>query len=147
MKVDKAFYSDNLSWALSHYQNNEFPCLQLVWTDKQGNYPWDKDFDAQLIVKQPLLDRNTDFRFYEHKNLGVFTTQEVLDGASIVYVSHDQDGDWQFLSSSQADPSQFKLVSLEQIVKLDPSVNFVYFLHYAESCYRDSLNHRWQPCD
>lgn len=31
-----------------------FPTIQLVWPDKRGYYPWDKDYDTNLI--QTVLD-------------------------------------------------------------------------------------------
>ncbi len=43
--LQKAFYSYRIS------------VLQLVWTDRNGNYPWDKDYEEEFIYLQPFLDR------------------------------------------------------------------------------------------
>jgi uncharacterized protein DUF4262 len=32
-----------------------FPCLQLVWPDSDGRFPWQAGFDASLKKYQPLL--------------------------------------------------------------------------------------------
>jgi hypothetical protein len=40
----------------------------------------------------------SEFRFSEPENLGVFVCDNVrLHGMPILYVSHDEEGDWQFL--------------------------------------------------
>ncbi|MBV8922498.1 DUF4262 domain-containing protein [Bradyrhizobium sp.] len=32
-----------------------FPCLQLVWPDRAGRFPWQAEFDPALRKYQPLL--------------------------------------------------------------------------------------------
>jgi hypothetical protein len=84
--LQKVFYSYRIS------------ASQLVWTDRNGNYPWDKDYEEEFIYRQPLLDRNANFKFREAKNVAVFTTRQWLDEKKpILRVVHDADGDWQFL--------------------------------------------------
>lgn len=64
------------------------------------------------------------FPFNEPENLAVFTCVHVLeDGADICYVTHDEDdGSWQFLCGQSHDESDARVVSLKNIVELDPSV-------------------------
>ncbi len=40
------------------YKNDGFPCLQLVWPDQAGNFPWQSDFDAKLLRLQPDITEN-----------------------------------------------------------------------------------------
>ncbi|MDU1891822.1 MAG: DUF4262 domain-containing protein [Dysgonomonas sp.] len=142
--VDEAFYADYMGYGGWFYDMSfDFPALQLVWPDKEHLYPWDEGFNPDWKFRQPLLDRNTDFKFYEERNLGVYTTEDVLEGAPILYVYHNENGDWQFHSSNNPDINKAKLVCLDQIVKLDPSVNEIYYLQYGEKAWRDSKDDDW----
>ena len=52
------------------------------------------------------------------QNIAVFTTSHVVKmKLPIVYVSHDADGDWQFLSSDGAAVEEAMLVSLREILQ------------------------------
>lgn len=41
-------------WA---YEGAEFPCVQLVWPDKQGRWPWDAGVREGFAEAQPVLGR------------------------------------------------------------------------------------------
>lgn len=143
--VDEAFYPDYLGYGGWYYDESfDFPILQLVWPDKEQRFPWEENFNPDWQFLQPLLDRDTDFRFYEKRNLGVYTTKQVLDSEPILYVYHNEDGDWQFHSSSDPDINDAKLVSLESLVKKDSSLNNIYFLQYGWKAWRNSVNDEWE---
>jgi len=71
LKVDNRNISDYFGQAISFYKTTDFPAIQLVWTDRNNKFPWDKDYEKELKFRQPLLDRNADFKFRESKNLGI----------------------------------------------------------------------------
>jgi hypothetical protein len=144
LKVDKEHLPDYMGYARWFYQSCDFPVLQLVWPDKESRFPWVEGFNTDWKFKQPLLDRNTDFKFYEERNLGVFTTKQVLEGAPILYVYHNEDGDWQFHSSSEPDINDSKLVCLEEIVELDPTINKIHYLQYGWRAWRESTEDEWE---
>ena len=144
IEVNKAFYANYLGYGSWYYGDFDFPVLQLIWTDKQSNFPWEEDFNEDLKFKQPLLDSNTDFKFYEERNLGVYTTTQVLEGEPILFVFHNEDGDWQFYSSSEPNFGESILVSLEQITKLDPTINEIYHLQYGYKAWRQSKDDDWE---
>lgn len=144
IEVDKTFYNEYLGYGTWFYGNDDFPALQMVWPDKKQNFPWDKKFDRELEFIQPLLDRNTDFWFYESKKLGAFATKQVLDGETIRCVIHDEDGDWFFMEDEDADSEDLQIVALEQIVKLDPSINSIYHLQYGWEAYRTEKGEEWE---
>ena len=59
--------------------------------------------------------------------LGVFTTRQILEeGAELVRVTHDWDGDWQFLDwgpeEGERDVADLRLVCLRHVVELWPGV-------------------------
>ncbi|ANE51851.1 DUF4262 domain-containing protein [Flavisolibacter tropicus] len=145
LPVAKDFYPDYLGYAGWFYECSwDFSALQLVWPDKQHLFPWEEDFNPNWKFKQPLLDRNTDFKFYEEKNLGIFTTWQAFEGDPILYVYHDKDGDWQFHTSSTPSLADSKMVCLEEITKLDPSINEIYHLQFGWHAWRDSPQGEWK---
>ena len=145
VKVDPTFYPNYLGYAGWFYEMSfDFPVLELIWPDKQSHFPWDENFNPDWKFKQPLLDRSTDFKFYEQRNLGVFTTKQVFEGDPILYVYHNEDGDWQFHTGLEPEIADSKLVCLEEITKLDPSINEIYHLQYGWSAWRSSRFDEWQ---
>ena len=147
LEVDKAFYKDYLGYGNWFYDDREFPVLQMVWPDKKGHLPWNKKFDKSIEFTQPLLDRDIDFRFYESKNLGVFATSQVLKGEPIKYVIHDDEGDWFFLESEEAENDDIQIVALEEITKLDKTINSIYYLQYGWEAHRDGVGEDWDESE
>jgi hypothetical protein len=144
LTVAQEHYPDYLGYAHWFYEGCHFPVVQLLWPDKQHLYPWEEGFNPHWKFKQPLLDRNTDFKFYEESNRAVYTSKQVLAGEPILYVYHDEEGDWQFYSEADPQLEDARLVCLEDVVKLDPSINKIYYLPYGRSAWRESIHAQWQ---
>jgi hypothetical protein len=145
LKVDKDYYQNYVGYAGWFYDSTfDFPLLQLVWPDKEHNFPWDKEFNADWIFKQPLLDRNIDFKFYEERNLGVFTTKQTFNGDPILYVYHNEDGNWQFHTSLEPNLDDSMIVALEEITKLDPTINDLYHLQFGWRAWRENKQDEWE---
>jgi hypothetical protein len=145
IEVEKEYYQNYVGYAGWFYDMTfDFPLLQLVWPDKQNKFPWEEGFNPDWKFKQPLLDRNTDFKFYEERNLGVYTTKQAFEGDSILYVYHNDDGDWQFHTSLEPDFGDAMLVCLEEITKLDPTINELYHLQFGWRAWRRSKEDEWE---
>lgn len=143
LTVDKRNISDYFGYAIDFYDTSDFPALQLVWTDRNDRFPWDKGFEEEFIYKQPLLNRNADFKFREPRNLAAFTTRQWLElQKPILRVVHENDGDWQFLTGDQM-PEDIKIVALEQLVLRDKTLNDVFDLDYGEAADRDAIGDQW----
>jgi hypothetical protein len=143
LKVDERNIENYFGVALEHYKDEKFNALQLVWTDRNDKFPWEQNFEEEFIYKQPLLDRNSDFKFREPKNLTTFTTRQWLElRKPILRVVHDHEGDWQFLTGDQM-PDDIKIVALEQLVLRDKTLNDVFDLDYGEAADRDSIGGQW----
>lgn len=143
VKVDHRSIADYFGKAIHFYDSSEFSALQLVWTDRNDKFPWDEDFEEEFIYKQPLLDRNAEFKFSEETNLGVFTTRQWLEEHSpILHVVHDEEGDWQFLTGDQTS-EDIKLVALKELVLSDPTLNEIFDLDYGEEATRDAVGEQW----
>jgi len=67
-----------------------------------------------------------------------------------LYVSHDEDGYWQFHNSqeeflnSQEPNSYAEIVGLEEIVKIDATVNELYQLKEGWCVWRTEVGGKWQ---
>jgi hypothetical protein len=48
-------YETHLGQALVFHQARQFPCLQLIWPDSQGIFPWEPAFEARFHQQQELL--------------------------------------------------------------------------------------------
>ncbi len=143
LAVDKRNIGDYFGQAMGYYKEN-FPAIELIWTDKNKKFPFEEGFDDALKHRQPLLDRNADFKFFEEKNLAVFTTTDWLtDKKPIVEVQHDNDGDWIFLTETKTE-QDLKIVSLEQMILSDNSLNAVFDLDYGEKAVRKNQQSRWE---
>ncbi|WP_409028429.1 hypothetical protein OX462_11290 [Janthinobacterium sp. SUN098] len=60
------------------------------------------------------------WKFPDAPNTACFTTTEVLNGAPIVLVSHDYEGDWQFhAASTETMLSSVKIVCLADMIRRD----------------------------
>jgi hypothetical protein len=135
--------ADYFGQAISFYTSTNFPAIQLIWTDRNNKFPWDNNYETAFQFKQPLLDRNTDFKFREAKNLGIFTTRQWLDlDKPILKVIHENDGDWQFLTGDQL-PEDIRLVALEQMIVKDNTLNDLFNLDYGEQAKRKYIGGKW----
>lgn len=143
VKVDSRNLPDYFGSAIDFYDSSDFPALQLVWTDRDNRFPWDEGFEKEYLYKQPLLDRNAEFKFREADNLGIFTTRQWLkEQKPIVHVAHDEDGDWQFLTGDQM-PEDIKIVALKELVLRDFTLNQIFDLEYGEEAKRDFVGGEW----
>ncbi len=86
-----------------------------------------------------------DFRFSAPKDLSVFVCSHVWeDEAPILYVSHDGDGDWQFLCGGTHEDSKPVLVCLEHVVDRDASLNEVSDLLCNHTAERNNVGAEWE---
>ena len=53
--VAKKHYASFLGWSRWFYAGGAFPCLQIVWPDRAGLFPWESGFDISFQPDQPDL--------------------------------------------------------------------------------------------
>lgn len=53
--VAKKHYANYLGWSRWFYGGDDFPCLHVVWPDRDGVFPWEHGFDAEFRADQPDL--------------------------------------------------------------------------------------------
>jgi hypothetical protein len=56
--VAKTRYSNHLGWNQWFYNGDNFDCLQLVWPDPAGTFPWQAGFDNRFTESQVDLTEN-----------------------------------------------------------------------------------------
>lgn len=54
-KVSRRHYADHLGWSRWFYRGDDFSCLQIVWPDPSGVFPWETGFDPEFLLDQPDL--------------------------------------------------------------------------------------------
>jgi hypothetical protein len=143
LNVDAKSIGDYFGTAIEYYQGKKFPALQLIWTDRADAFPWEPGFEEEFLFKQPLLDRNADFKYFEPGNLAVYTTRQWQEQQKpILQVVHDPDGDWQFLTGDETDEDA-RVVNLDQIIRSDLTLNDVFDLDYGEMAERAHVGAPW----
>lgn len=56
--VSRKHYAEHLGWSRWFYGGDDFPCLQLVWPDTHGVFPWQAGADERFRDEQPDLTVN-----------------------------------------------------------------------------------------
>lgn len=141
--VDPKSIRDYFGYAIWFNNTADFPALQLIWTDRNNKFPWADNYEEEFVYRQPLLDRNANFKFREAKNLAIFTTKQWIKGAPILRVVHHEDGDWQFLTGDQM-PEDISVVCLEEILLRDLTLNDVFDLDYGMYAERTDIGAKWE---
>jgi len=90
-----------------------------------------------------------DFSFSEAPDLGVYVCHHVSkQGLPILHVTHDADGDWQFLcGGDHSESAEADFRCLEHVVADDPSVNELAGMGCNSSASRESVASQWVITD
>jgi len=66
---------------------------------------------------------NSEKKFDDDLQIYVFTTSFVIENKSeITFISHDEDGDWQFMSDDKTEEEDARVISLEEMIAHDSSI-------------------------
>jgi len=86
-----------------------------------------------------------DWPFSEPDNTLAFTTSRALEnGEPILLVSHDYEGDWQFLCGDVTDEEQGKIICLGCAYQRDKSVGELADLPLGWQARRESVDAAWE---
>lgn len=91
-------------------------------------------------------DPLNEWRFQDERNVAVFTVRQVIERSlPILHVCRDaEDGGWQFLTGLAMDMNDAKLVTLESIVHIEPSVEQLADLAEGEEATRTAIGEPWK---
>jgi hypothetical protein len=83
--------------------------------------------------------------FAESLNTAVFTTKYVIERNSpILYVYHyEEDGAWQFSGKEDCTDSDYKIISLEEMINNDNSILELANLPLGGEAYRENKDSNW----
>ena len=81
----------------------------------------------------------------ENKNKTVITTKYVVNNNSpILSVFYDEDEDWQFFGAEEVGEEDAFIVSVEQILEIDKTLEYVPSLSKGQSAFRSDKNSLWE---
>lgn len=88
-----------------------------------------------------------EFKFKESKTKACFVCEHVFNKSRpILYVTHDSDGDWQFLcGESEHTVENAKIISLMQVVELDKTINDLFEMPKNVGAERENVTQKWKP--
>jgi hypothetical protein len=55
LDVNTRHFPEFLGWSRWFYGSDSFKCLQLVWPDREGRFPWDPAAAEEFVRSQPCL--------------------------------------------------------------------------------------------
>ena len=89
---------------------------------------------------------NRAWPFTDPPNLATFALRDIMEGRRpILYVSHDEDGDWQFTDGRDSPQSKDAvLLGLGCVLELDASIAELADLPSGWRAWRDDVNDPWQ---
>ena len=86
------------------------------------------------------------YHFKDPENTACLTCRHVLERTgSILHVTHDEDdGMWQFLCGADSHTEEdAKILSMREIVEIDPSVNGLHGMPLGVGAYREKVGGDW----
>lgn len=88
--------------------------------------------------------KKVEFPFADEPNTACFTCCHVLDEKKpILYVSHDEDGDWQFLCGGMHKDEDVRIVSLASILSIDETMSAFAKLDYGQCAESENVTSDW----
>jgi hypothetical protein len=161
--VDLRWIRQTMGYAVWFYGGDEFPVLQCVYPDLQNKLPWEAGFDESWRRRQPLLFARHDsvverdfwaandpdsslfgWNFPDPPHTGVYTTKRISNGEeTILYVWHEENGDWQFHGARESNAESAALVCFHHLVDKDPSLKELRDLPGGWRAWRESVSTPW----
>lgn len=96
------------------------------------------------FYKKNNKNKINEFPFADKPNTACFTCCHVLNREKpILYVSHDEDGYWQFLCGGRHSEEEARVVSLASVLDIDESVSALAQLDYGYYAECENENSDW----
>lgn len=140
------------------YGEAEIPALQMIYPDTQGRFQDEAGFNEYF--RQPMLSPDaqegalendfwlqndlTKWKFADGPKTISFLSQTVHDGTEpVVFVSHDHNGEWQFLGDSMTDGGGPVLSCLHHPIDKDQSLVELFDLPTGWYAKRRTIDDPW----
>jgi hypothetical protein len=80
---------------------------------------------------------------FDEPQLGVFTSVLIREGADVLLVMHDEQGDWQFLAGSESAADQAVFVHVGHVIASDQSLGDLADLPLGWRARRTTIESPW----
>jgi hypothetical protein len=145
------------------YPESRPPALQLIYPDIEGRFQWEPGFEGYF--RQPLLQMDVewgtsekdfwaandpdsslfDWKFPDPPDTSAYLSKTVHEKEEpVTYVSHDADGDWQFLGDLMSDGGGPVLSCLHHPIDDDPTLKELFDLPFGWCASREKPGSSWQ---
>jgi Domain of unknown function (DUF4262) len=158
--VARAWYERTMYRADWYYEEAVIPALQLIYPDLENRFQWEAGFNDYF--RQPMFapgepegpsehsfleedEAEKNWKFPDGRHTNAYLSQTVFDKTeTITHVSHDADGDWQFLGGKMDEGGGPVLSCLHHPIDDDPSLEELHDLPL--NCYatREKPGSPWQ---
>jgi hypothetical protein len=161
--VDPKWLQHVMGRADWYYTGEDVPVLQLIYPDHENRFQEEEGFAEYF--RQPMLcpgtiqgTRELDFwavndpssilsrwKFPDDPHTTAYLSQTVFDKEeTITYVSHDENGDWQFLGDKMADGGGPVISCLHHPIDDDPTIEEFHDLPTGWYAKREKPGSPWQ---
>jgi hypothetical protein len=83
-------------------------------------------------------------KFRENVKTAVLTSKYVMHEQSpILYIAHHEDGMWEFWGCKTIDEGEIMVVTLQQLIQLDPTIQKVADLPMGTTAFRMNIDAVW----
>ena len=91
------------------------------------------------------MSEDPNWKFDQARNVGAVTTAQVLDDAMpvLLVIHYGDDCSWAFLCDTTDNEDDSRMVTMEQIVEMDPTLKEIADLPPGWIAYRDFIGDEW----
>lgn len=148
------------------YGETAIPALQLIYPDLDGKFQWEEGFNDYFL--QPMLALEpepgtaesefwavndpesslSDWKFQDDPHTTAYLSTTVHnEEEEVTYVSHDKDGDWQFLGDKMSEGGGPVIVCLHHPIDIDSTLAELHDLPPGWYAERDKPGEPWRRAE
>ena len=92
-----------------------------------------------------MSENETNWKFDQDPKVGTVTTKQVLEDAQpvLLVIHYGDDCSWAFLCDTTEEEDDSRMVTMEEMIKLDPSLEAIADLPPGWIAYRDFIGDEW----
>lgn len=109
----------------------------------RGRDTWRWEFRVPRWLKRAFLPAYALDAFEDGQRRVTSSRRVSEEGLPVLLVSHDADGDWQFLSGKEEQPDERIVLQLADVLEPDPSLRAVENLAEGWKAWRSEVGSRW----
>lgn len=156
--VHESWYRELFGYAL-WFTSPPLPIVQLVWPDREGQFPWDPGVGERCRRDQPQCWQDIGEQHagpwrpmsvhaahgWPAPELRCFTTNRIVAGQSdVIAVYRERDGDWQFLDGGSVERDDIAVVHAADLVDRDQTLLDVKDLEAGMGAERGARGEPWR---